>query len=448
MSSSDRLRVLCVNPWIHDFAAYNYWAAPLGLLVIAAMLRNAGADVSFFDCLGTRPQQRERWARPHDGWGCGPYEKAPIPAPAGLANVPRRFCRYGVSPERFRSFLREAEQPDCVLVTSSMTYWYPGVFEAIALVREAFPKVPVALGGAYAALCTEHAEKLSGADRVFSEKSLESFFSWLEKKFGFAPETKTEELCFARWPPPATDLIERRFVPALTGLGCPYACPYCASKLLQPGFVRKEPEAAARAIAGLCRRHSLSDVAFYDDALLTDANHHALPLLETLGSLAPGLRFHTPNAVHAREITPRVAHALFRAGFTTLRLGVETDRQGQNGLLDKKLYREEFEDAARSLLAAGFHQKNAGAYLLWGLPGQDVEEALAAVIMVKQAGLKPVLALYTPIPHTALWEAACKSSRYDLAADPVFTNNAVFPCREQGFSFREIHLLRQAIQAD
>jgi hypothetical protein len=35
-------RVLCINPWIYDFAAYDHWSKPLGLLYIAAFLRERG----------------------------------------------------------------------------------------------------------------------------------------------------------------------------------------------------------------------------------------------------------------------------------------------------------------------------------------------------------------------------------------------------------------------
>ena len=43
--------ILCVNPWIHDFAAYDFWAKPYGLLLLAAFLRAQGARVSYIDCL-------------------------------------------------------------------------------------------------------------------------------------------------------------------------------------------------------------------------------------------------------------------------------------------------------------------------------------------------------------------------------------------------------------
>ncbi|MGD2036453.1 MAG: B12-binding domain-containing radical SAM protein, partial [Desulfobacterales bacterium] len=43
--------ILLVNPWIHDFAAYDFWAKPLGLLYLAALLRSHGLSVSYIDCL-------------------------------------------------------------------------------------------------------------------------------------------------------------------------------------------------------------------------------------------------------------------------------------------------------------------------------------------------------------------------------------------------------------
>ena len=40
-------RVLCINPWVYDFTAYDLWSKPLGLSSIAALLRERGMDVHF-----------------------------------------------------------------------------------------------------------------------------------------------------------------------------------------------------------------------------------------------------------------------------------------------------------------------------------------------------------------------------------------------------------------
>ena len=38
--------ILLINPWIHDFAAYDFWAKPMGLLIIAGLLKAHGIAVS------------------------------------------------------------------------------------------------------------------------------------------------------------------------------------------------------------------------------------------------------------------------------------------------------------------------------------------------------------------------------------------------------------------
>jgi len=59
----------------------------------------------------------------------------------------------------------------------------------------------------------------------------------------------------------------------------------------------------------------------------------------------------------------------------------------------------------------------------------------SSIRVVKESGITPILAHYTPIPHTRMWPEAVAASRYDLEADPIFTNNALWPCRPDGFSW-------------
>jgi radical SAM superfamily enzyme YgiQ (UPF0313 family) len=177
-------------------------------------------------------------------------------------------------------------------------------------------------------------------------------------------------------------------------------------------------------------RLGLQDVAFYDDALLLDAANHLLFILEELARKGLSFRFHTPNGLHARFITPVVAAWLKRAHFATLRLGVETTALGPERL-DPKIQPGELEEALANLQEAGFQQKEIGVYLLIGLPGQGEEEIVASIRRVKELGGTPVLAQYSPIPGTALWPQAVATSRYDLQSDPLFHNNSIFPCWPQ-----------------
>jgi radical SAM superfamily enzyme YgiQ (UPF0313 family) len=91
---------------------------------------------------------------------------------------------------------------------------------------------------------------------------------------------------------------------------------------------------------------------------------------------------------------------------------------------------------------AGFNKDQVGAYLLAGLPGQTIESIEDSIKTVKQNNITPVIAYYSPIPHTGLWKKAVASSRYELESDPVFTNNSILPCQHKPFSWESISCLK------
>ena len=123
--------ILLVNPWIHDFAAYDFWAKPMGLLTIASQLRYHDLSVSYIDCLDRfhpRASQTDPFAR----YGRGPFLKTRIAKPSVLGDIPRNFSRYGLKPQWLRADLAALPRPDLIFVTSLMTYWYTGVQATIA----------------------------------------------------------------------------------------------------------------------------------------------------------------------------------------------------------------------------------------------------------------------------------------------------------------------------
>lgn len=441
----DNPHLLLVNPWIHDFAAYDFWAKPMGLLQLAAILRAHDVDVSYIDCLD-RFHPASKTGDRQKRVGRGAYLKTRIPRPAGLKDVPRYFSRYGIPLEWFREDLSNTPKPDAVMVTSLMTYWYPGVQETIQQTREMFPDTPILLGGIYASLCGEHAKQHSGADLVLTGPGEGRVLDLVTEVTGAALTCGFDPQDLDTYPYPAFELQHWiPYVPILTSRGCPFACTYCASRYLNPRRMRRSPEGVLEEIQYWHRVHGVVDFAFYDDALLVNAENHIVPILE--GIVAAGLhaRFHTPNALHVREVTPLMAGLMHASGFESIRLGVETAAFEERGHLDKKISRGEFLKCIRILKEAGFKKKQIGAYILVGLPGQSTSDVADTIQTVKSAGALPIMAYYTPIPHTALWKEALASSRYDLALDPIFTNNAVLPCQKEPFSWEMLKRLKNLI---
>lgn len=439
--------ILLINPWIADFAAYDLWAKPVGLLLLASLLREAGCGVGFLDCLQRNDhhtlQHSEVIAGCNRKYGTGKYPKMSIDKPQAYAEMPRNYYRHGIHPETLAQELKSFTKPDIIWVTSIMTYWYPGVQQTIAVIREIFPDVPIWLGGIYAQLCSAHAAKTSGADQVVTD-TLGRLPERVELQTGFNIKNKHEWSSLITAPYPALDLLpEFNYAPILASRGCLYSCPYCASKKLQPKWERRGEDAVFGEILKWHQQYGIQDFAFYDDALLLSAETTLKPALERVCRDGLPVRFHTPNALHIRALTPEWSSLLYQSGFTTIRLGLETSRVDKQKEWGGKVDMTMFFAAMHNLTAAGFRGSQIGVYLLAGLPGQTPEDVRDAIDLVRDTGAQPYLAEYSPVPGTAMWAEAVASSDYCLDFDPLYHNNSFFACRRRDFSYPDLVELKK-----
>ncbi len=440
-------KILLINPWIHDFAAYDVWAKPLGLLYIAGVLNAHKLDVSYIDCLD-RFHKNAKPVNPALRSGRGPYIKTAIKLPKGLEDVKRNYSRYGIPVSWFVDDLKSLnKKPDIILITSLMTYWASAVKETISVIKEVFTDIPVILGGIYASLCYEHAKKNSGADEVITGQGEKVIFDLIKKHTGFSIKNRFNPDDINALPYPALNLQSKiNYVPVLTSRGCPFSCAYCASDFLNPNFYARDPFTVVNEILFWHKKYSVSDFIFFDDALLYKSAKHINLILQKIIDSKIKVRFHTPNALHIRWITLKTAKLMFMAGFETIRLGLETTEFENRKTMDKKVDKMQFQETVKYLKQAGFSRNQIGAYLLYGLPGQKNEQVEESIRVVKENNITPILAYYTPIPHTSMWDKAVSSSRYDLESDPVFTNNAIFPCRKEPFSWDTVAYFKKIIK--
>jgi radical SAM superfamily enzyme YgiQ (UPF0313 family) len=428
--------VLLINPWIFDFAAYDFWFRPLGLLCVAAVLReSADVDLRLIDCLDrSHPALGRLPGRKSDGRGH--YPKVEVPKPAVLKGVPRRYSRYGLPLDVFERELDLVPAPDMVLVTCMMTYWYSGVQLAVELVRKKFGGVPVVLGGIYATLAEDHARRHSGADVVVAGPGESRIPALARDILGGAAVRRTGSYAaFSDLPRPAFDLLrDASCLPLLTSRGCPYSCSFCASSLLSGRFEQRPPASVAAEIADHAARFGTRDFVFYDDALLLRKAEHIVPILETAAGFGRPVSFHAPNGLHIREIDPEIARLFRRAGVRSLYLSQES--MDEDVLRDAcpKVAPGDLERAMRCLEEAGYSRGDIGVYLIAGLPGQDAAGVLEGVRRVKALGARPRMAYFSPIPGTRAWRTLVEKGRLAPDADPLVYNKSAYRFVGEGLS--------------
>jgi radical SAM superfamily enzyme YgiQ (UPF0313 family) len=443
-------RLLLVNPLIHDLAAYDFWARPSGLLVLAGALRAAlpGArlELELLDCTDPRAPDLPASLRPRRRPdGRGRFVRTPLETPPVLpVTDQRRFSRYGLPPAALGAALARQQRPDLVLVGSTMTYWYTGVAETVALIRQAWPGVQVVLGGAYATLCTEHAAAHSGADVVLGGPAFGALprlaaLLGLEAELEQGAGELTLERCL-----PAHDLSPEGSdaAPLLSSTGCPHDCAYCAVRALHPRFEPLSPQRVEREVAWLAGELGLRHAAIYDDALLTSPAR-ALEIFERVARLELPLSLHAASGLACRGIDAELARAMRRAGLVTVRLGLETVDAAR---LDRKVSEPELHAALSHLQAAGYARREVGVYVMVGLPGQTRAEVERALDLVLGAGARPHLAEYSPIPGSPLFAQARAASHLDLD-EPLHHNPTLLPCAGPDLDGAALGQIKLALKA-
>lgn len=403
--------LLAINPPVFDFTFFDLWAKPLGLLFLLDFLRRRGNTVSLIDCL-------DEEASGPLSWGRKKTRKNEIQKPAPLQNIPRRYHHFGLDERGFLERLHGLETPDCILVTSGMTYWYEGVFWAVRRVRQVFPSVTIILGGTYARLCPDHA-LLSGADFI-----------------------QTEPLDFD-FTAPALDLYsDPGYALLLSSTGCPLHCDYCASKNLFPVFRQRPLNEVLQDLRLQMKCGRIQNGVFYDDALLYRKKERFYPLCKMLKKEFPEVAWHTPNGLSVREIDQECADVLMRTGFQTLRLSLESIDPSLLGRSSFKATTNEYLRALECLKRAGYDSSQIETYILAGLPGQLASSVAETIDFVHSAGGVPKLAEFSPVPGTPAFEEAAGRVP-ELRKEPLLANKTVYSSYISGnLSPEELQLLK------
>jgi hypothetical protein len=409
-------KILLVNPPIYDFAAYDFWLKPYGLLSVAGNLRTK-ADFRLFDYLDRmHPFVSKQKELESDRWGRGRFYCEKIPNPSCLEAIPRYFRRFGLPQKIFEDFIAKEGPFDFVLIQTTMTYWYQGVEEVIEDIHKAHPHTKIVLGGNYVTLCLSHAENL-GADFIVQGTNLGPLWEYV----GITPAPKQPALweAYNKLKVGVLKLTE----------GCPFKCTYCSVPKVYGKFKTRPQERSLAELDLLCRLGA-ENIAFYDDALLFEPQDVLVPFLNEVINRNIKVNFHSPNALNARFITRDLAELMVRAGFKTFYLGFESSSSQWQQLTGSKVFSDELAQAVKHLISAGAEPANITAYQILGHPHIDIQQLEASMNFVHSLGIRGMLADFSPIPGTPDGEL-CR--RWVDMDEPLMHNKTAFPIIFLGF---------------
>mgnify|MGYP000847843088 FL=1 len=413
-------QILIINPPVYDFAAFDLWAKPLGILYLSSILKENGIEVKMLDYMD---RYLEDPLSVSDKYGCGHYKKIRTDKPAVYKDIPRYYSRYGLQKEKAENYLKNLScdlnfRPDIILMTSVMTYWYPGVYEAVKTVKNIFPHIPLVLGGTYATLCPEHA---GGSD---ADYIIEGGFNALNEIFKKTGIYITMPESFSSFPAPDFSYYEKSEYAVLRmSMGCPFRCPYCAQDVLCGKIYEIKPWDKVFDEIKTLADSGKKNMVFYDDALFYNSEIAIKPLLRRIIKEKLDIKIHTPNGLHARYLDKELALLMKSAGFIMPRFSLETADTKMQKKTGSKVSNKIYINAMRFLRDAGYKSGEYLTYLLIGMPGQKLEDVKDSIKFANSLGSKVSLSEYSVIPRTKDFLKADKK----FAEEPLYHNKSVYP---------------------
>ncbi len=433
--------ILLINPWICDFAAYDLWMRPFGLLRIASLLKANRYNISYIDFLNRYHPKIKKLVK-NDDFGCGKFYKRHIQKPEPIKDVERPYSIYGLPEEIALKEVKNVPKPDFILMTSGMTYWYPGLEYTARFLKKRFPDVPIVLGGIYATLLPEHVKSLEGIDYVVTGSDLPSVCLQLSLILG--KDIKFPE-CYIY--PDYSLLSDTSSLVIETSKGCPFNCSYCGSKLFNKRFIQRNPEEIVDEIEFYRENYKVKDIAFYDDALLVNADKHIIPILDGVLKKGISVNFHTPNGLHVRFIDKKLAKKLKEANFKTVTLSFETVNPLRQRNTGGKVTTEEFKTAVENLKSVGYSGKEIGVYLMVGMPHQDEKEVRDGIEFLHNLKVHITLVTYSLVPNTIDEKMLKKEGIINSDLDPLWHNDTIFSLIQDDFSLKRIKALRDYVSS-
>jgi len=373
---------------------------PYTLVLLAALLRNAGLEVRLVDATARRLSTEEVIAT-LDREGFAPtlilFPTTTPTLQADAAEMGKLKARYGAPLFCFgpHASTAPAESMARAAIVDGM---FVGEPEDAALQLAQLPSLGQA--GEVPSLTWRH----DGA--VVPHRQHGSFGGFLEM-----PHPAWDLLDLTGYSLP---LVDRPYVIVETSRGCPYSCDFCVAPVHQ-GHKFRERKAVALVdeIEKCYRELGIEFFYLWGDTVTLNVKSFTAFCDELIARKLPIQWFGNARADNLTD--PAFVHRLKRAGCWMLALGIETESEDVRKDMVKRLERQKIETAFRNMREAGI---KSFAFFIFGYPGETAKTMEQTVDYA--VALDPDFANFypaVPYPGTALHEKCVREGLLGPNAD-------------------------------
>lgn len=398
------MRIVLVHPagsnWVpgkKDVTPTANRMAPLGLLSIAAYLRQAGHELFIHDCLGPK-------------------------APTGNKANARIILDY---------------YPDLVGFSATTSGFLDG-YDLATMIKKARPQIKTVFGGVHISsmgssllanydnidfLCLGEGE--ATLEELASGKDIHQIDGLIWKDHGQPvtnlPRSHIQDL--DKLPFPSYEKLEgfpkgynlplfsHILSPGgtmITSRGCPYQCSFCDRSVFKQSYRYNSAEYIYEHMRYLRTRFGVRHINIYDD-LFTANRRRTTALCELLVSRPLGMQFNC--AVRVGHADDALLQMLKDAGCLQISLGIETGDPQLMEVHKAGVDLQEVRDTVRRIKAKDLRAK--GLFMM-GLPGDTEESILKTGNFAISLGLDDMnMSKFTPFPGAPVWSTIFDSGTLD-----------------------------------
>lgn len=198
------------------------------------------------------------------------------------------------------------------------------------------------------------------------------------------------------------------FAAIITSRGCPYRCSYCSKPIFGSKFRAQTPERVVEEIAYYRDRFGFKEIAFYDDVFTLDKKR-AYAIADEI--IRAGIKIDWTCETRVNLVDKELLRHMKRAGCYAIAYGIESASPDILEIINKDITLEQVEEVVRITREVGLQTIG---YFMLGSPGESPETIDQTIQFAKKLKLDfAQFSITTPFPGTRLYELYLDGGKRD-----------------------------------